>query len=447
MSLMQRSTARVQKLFKSKFVRDTLVLQAGKLVLFVVSVATFVIVFRELGAEQYGIYQLAINLHGIILTFNILGYGQSTITQMAEAVGAQDRDEVRNLMGFFMQMALLVGVLSFGVSLFAPAFSQAANDNSYIGELTRLYAVMIFMRPIFNLTLIALQSIRAMAAYSYLENAANLIESGLKIGAALLGWGALGIIVAYVVAYAIKAVLSLAVYVYYQRRRPEILPPVSDVLGKIGRVSVRPYMGFGVSVALDKNLAGLYTSLPLQFVGMWAGEAAAGFLSLAIKALSYPALFFTGVLTNLEVRFPADVGAGDFVRLQDNMRRVLRWTVPIAVLGYGAFAIFAPLLVPILDEEAIPAIDVVRVLCLYGAITGIGGIFGPLYRTLRLVRVNMVIKIVSLLAAALPAFWLIQHAGAIGGAWTVNLIYGLSVALTVIVVWSRLRGLAAAQAI
>ncbi|MBN2470708.1 MAG: hypothetical protein JXN59_08300, partial [Anaerolineae bacterium] len=189
----------------------------------------------------------------------------------------------------------------------------------------------------------------------------------------------------------------------------------------------------------------LYTLLPVQVVGMVAGEAAAGFLRLGLNALSYPNLLFKGILTNLETRLPADAGQGNYARLADNFLRLNRWLVPASVALYGGFALFAPLVLPILGEEYVPAIAVIRVLCITGLITGIGGSFGPLYRTLRMMRAMIVVKIAALVLAALPGLWLITTREALGGAWTVNLLYVLSVGMTMALVWTRLARLARDQ--
>jgi O-antigen/teichoic acid export membrane protein len=455
--MFQRLKALILNLLRIKFVRDTITLQAGKIVLTLVSVASFVFVVRGLGPEQYGVYQLVLTMHGLLLTFDLTGRSESTTTRLAEAIAAGDGAEVRNLMGYFMQMSLLVAVVACAVAfLFGAAFAEASYNNATIGELMKVYTLVLFLTPIYSLSLLTLQSTLAMRSYTFLENLTNVVESVLKIAVALLIGSASAMVAVYLLSSVIRAALGLRMYGRVRRRQPHLFPGMGGVLSAAWQVSPRRYWQFGFALALDKNLSQLFTLLPVQLLGMWGGEAAAGFLKLGISAMQYPTLLLSGVLTNLTTRLPADVGQQDYVRLRRNFGRVFRWMAGITVAMYGLLALFAPVAVPILGEEYTPAINVIRVLCVYGVITGLGGIFGPLYRTLRQMRAVLVVKGVALAGAALPAVWLIQYflgkgaegsedLLALGGAWSINLVFALSVALTIAVVWPRLNQLAKAQ--
>jgi len=439
----QRLIERIERLGRSRFVRDTITLQAGSLALTVIGAVAFVVVARGLGREAYGVYQLVLNSYGLLMTLNLTGLGPATITRLAEAIGAGDREQVRDLMGFFVQVSLAMAVLMLvAAALFGPALAV----NPVISDLLLVYMLTLFLLPWYHLLLLVLQAAREMPRMTLLENAGSLVEAVLKIAVVLLGWGAGGVIGALVATAAVKAAASLILYRRLQRRRPELLPAVGEVLSAARHNSPRPYWRFGFLLAVDKNVVALYTLLPVQALAMVSGEAAAGFLRLGLHALSYATMLFNGILTNLEARLPALAGQGDYARLVDNVRRVQRYLIPIAAGLYGVFALLAPLVAPILGEEYVPAIPVIRVLCLYGLVTGIGGVFGPLYRTLRLMRGILAIKIGTLLALAAPGLWLITRYGEVGGAWVIVLLYALSVALTIALVWPRLGHLAADQA-
>jgi O-antigen/teichoic acid export membrane protein len=444
--MIHRLTARVKNLLGSKFVRDTITLQTGTLILTAVNAVSFVIVVRALGPEQYGVYQLVLTMYGLLMTLNLTGLGPSTITRLAEAIGAADRERIRDLMGFFLQASAAVAVVALLAGLlFGPAFAAYSYANPFIGELFRAYALVLIFEPVYHLVLLTLQSLRAMRRYTLLENGALLLEAALKIAVVLLGYGAAGVIAASVAGSASKAAISLAIYHRQQRRQPDLLPGIGEVLGAMLRNSPRPFWRFGFLLALDKNVSGLYTLLPVQVLGMLAGEAAAGFLRLGLNALSYPNMLFRGVLTNLETRLPASAGQRNYLQLDDNFRRLMRWIVPLSAGLYGAFALLAPLVMPLLGEEYIPALPVIRVLCLYGFITGVGGAFGPLYRTLRMLGSMLATKVLALALAALPGLWLLRAWGPTGGAWTINLVYALAVGATIALVWPRLRRLARDQ--
>ncbi len=445
--LIQNAKRKTQTFLSSKFVRDTLTLQAGKIVLTGINVLASMIVVRGLGDTGNGQYALVLTMYGLLMTLNLTGLDASTVTRLSEAVGMKNRAETCHLMAFYVQMSLLVAVVFCSIAFAAgPTLAAASYGDARIGEWMRLYALSLFVEPLYSLSLITLQSTHAMRAYAALENGGMLLEAGLLTFAIVAGGGVTGVILARLAGVTLRASIGVWAYRRLQARRPEALPTVRDVLRAARTQSPRPYWRFGMLLALDKNLSILYTLLPIQLLGMWAGEEQAGFLKLALGALSYPALLFAGVLTNLEARLPADAGRKDYVRLEDNFRRVARWIGPLSVGIFGAFALAAPVLLWLLyGDEFIPAIPLAIILSIYGMVTGVGGIFAPVYRTLRLAREMIAVKLAALLIVAPLGVWLIREHGAVGGAWAINLIYLLSVGLTAAVVWPRLRRLAREQ--
>lgn len=328
---------------------------------------------------------------------------------------------------------------------------------------------MLFPLPVYHLMLLVLQSRRSMRAYTLLENGGVVVDVALVVIVVVTKTGAAGLVVAYLLSALVKAAGSVWAYRDLQRRRAEELPSIGEILTAARHNSPRPYWRFGFSLAIDKNLASLFLLLPQQFVGTAHGPAAVGFLKLAISALNKPAVVFTGILTNLAARVPANVGRGEYAQLEVNMRKVILVVIPGALILFSAFAVLAPLAVPILiGDEYTPVIPLIRVLCIYAVISGVGGVFGPLYRSLRLMRPILVAKVAALALAALPALWLVQQPfealigadtlnrlghglavlpplwladnfAALGGAWAINLVYALSVGLTIAITWPAMR--------
>jgi len=123
----------------------------------------------------------------------------------------------------------------------------------------------------------------------------------------------------------------------------------------------------------------------------------------------------------------------------------------------------------IFSRQWIPAIPVVAALAVYGIVGTVGGIIGPLYRGLNLMRPVIMIKLVTMAAILLPGLWLIQQrtaasdvwlviqrsspmlalgsqSGAVIGAWIVNGLLLVSALLTAFVALPALRRKAQEQA-
>lgn len=439
----RRARQWVARLLEIKFVRDTLALQTGNFVSVVVGVVASIVLVRGLGSAEYGLYSLMLTMYGLLMTLNLTGLGPSATTQLSEAVAAEDRAETARVMAFFVQMSLAVAVIAtaLALALAQPVAARSYGDAS-IGSLLQIYIFTLFFTPVHNLALTMLKSTRSMQSFTVFNNVTAVLDAALILGAILLGGAARGVVIARLVSAAIGMLLSLEVYWRLQRRHAA-LPPLAEVGRALRTTSPRPYWRFGFQLALDKNISQLYTLLPLQMLGMWATPQAAGYLRMALSALERPALFFSGILINMSVQVPADYGRREYARLRANFLRVLRWIVPLSVAVFGTFSLLAPLLVPIVyGEEYRPAVPAIIVLGVYGTITGIGGIFGPLYRSLRIMRAILLTKAIALAVAALPSIALVRAWGAVGGAWSINLYFAVSIALTIFVTWPRVTALA-----
>jgi len=446
-ALVRRARQWLRRLLEIKFVRDTVALQTGTLISVIVGVASSIILVRGLGGYQYGLYSLMLTMYGLLMTLNLTGLGPSATTQISEAVAAEDRAETARVMAFFVQMSLAVAVIATALSLpLAPGVAASSYGEASIGGLLQIYIFTLFFAPIHNLALTMLKSTRSMQAYTVFNNVTAVLDAALILAAILLDGTAWGVVIARLLSAVIGAGLSVGVYARLQRRFDETLPTLGEVARALRTTSPRPYWRFGFQLALDKNISQLYTLLPLQMLGMWATPQAAGYLRMALSALERPALFFSGILINMSVQVPADYARRDYARLRANFLRVLKWIVPLSLAVFGTFSLVAPLLVPLVyGEDYRPAVPAIIVLGIYGTVTGIGGIFGPLYRALRIMRAILVAKVLSLLIAALPSIALVRAWGTVGGAWSINLFYILSIALTIYVTWPRVTRLADAQ--
>jgi len=224
-------------------------------------------------------------------------------------------------------------------------------------------------------------------------------------------------------------------------------PSLGAVLRRVPGASVADYWRFGVTNALDKNVANLYTQIPVQMAGVLLGASAAGLVGFALNVMRQQAFFTSAVMDNMQAVVPQAVGRGDYARLWSNFSRVLLVLLVGGIGFYGVFALAAPLVVQwLFPPEWAGAVPLLRVLAVFGAVTTVGGVFGPLYRAFDYVRGAFVIKIVSLVLVVPVGVWATRVYGAVGGVWLVNGLYMVSVALTAWLTLPELRARARMEA-
>ncbi|MBL8161921.1 MAG: hypothetical protein JNJ61_08045 [Anaerolineae bacterium] len=440
---------RLRTFLKRKFVRDTLALQAGKLGTTFMMLVASVLVVRLLRPEAYGTWALANSVLAVWQVLNLTGVALSTNTRLALAVGAGDEREILNLFAFYVKVMLAWAIFSvIGLSLLGPALSERLyGGEQLVGQLATGLALTILPDALYNLVLIGLQSQRSMRAYSVLQNANQFVLLACTFAALLLSPTPEGLLVSRLSYSVITMLMALA---YYQRVCGAFTvryPTPLLILTQVRAVPVGPYWRFGVMNALDKNVASLFTELPLQLVGILAGKSAVAYLELGYKAMTIPALLTSAVFDNLQAVVPQAIGRGEYARLWQDFRRLVVVMTAAAVIFYAAFALFAPLFVPLIyGVEFIPAMTVIQVLAVYGAVTLVGGIFGPLYRALGLMLPALLVKVVTLILVLLIGLMVHRQTWtAVNGAWVVNTLYVMSVGLTIGVVLPALRRRAQAE--
>ncbi|MEO8395020.1 MAG: oligosaccharide flippase family protein [Chloroflexota bacterium] len=448
-------TARLRQLLRSKFIQDTLVLQAGKFSLILLSLISSVLVWRLLGPEGAGIFALGESLLNVWQSLDLTGVGTSVSVSLAIAIGANDNDSILDLLAFYVKVSLLVNVL---LTVLIVVFGMLITDRFYGGD-TRIVSIAILLSvgsladAGYGMVMMALRSRRSMRTFALLQNANQLVLTACMIAAVLIRAEPESLAVGRLV-YS-YATLLLA-YVVYQRTRTHgqvSYPTLRAIFTRAITVSPRRYWRFGIANAIDKNITSLFVQIPLQLVGSLAGAQAVGYLDLALSGITQAGTLTSAVLDNMQAVVPQAVGRGDYAGLWRNFRRVLVIMTLISLALYGLLALLAPFAIPpVLGSRWIPAIPPLVILTLYGAITTVGGNFSPLYRSFNLMRQTIIVKLIALALVVPIGLVLMQAAvardvsgssGAVAGAWMLTVIYALSITLTAVVTLPELRRRAA----
>jgi O-antigen/teichoic acid export membrane protein len=443
---------RTQHLLRRKFVQDTLALQVGKLGTTFLSGLAALLLWRLMGPTSYGVYVVAGSFFALWQTLDITGIGVLTGTRLAMAIGARDQTEILNLMAVYVQITLLFTIgLTLLVVLLGQPLAAAMHGDGQIGLLSAGLAVANTADALYGLVIIALQSRRSMKTLAVFQNVNQLILTASLVVAVLIRPTPESLVIGRLV-YSYST-MALALYAYTRLRTMGDVsyPPLRAIFARARTVSPRPYWRFGAANGIDKNLSNLFLQLPIQIVSALMGTRAVGYLDLAMSAIGYGSILTSAVFDNMAAVVPQAVGRGDFAGLRRNFLRVLLVLLVGSAVLFGALALFAPFVIPpLLGEEWERAIPALMSLAVYGAVTTVGGIFGPLYRALNLVGWAAAAKVTALVLVLPLGYTLLQSAsgiaqvnqaevGALIGAWMINGLYLISVVLTAVFTLRVLR--------
>lgn len=460
---------RARRLLRRKFVRDTLALQVSKIVSTGVSFISSVLVVRLMAPSAFGEWALAASFMAMWNSLNLTGIGPSTATRLAAAVGAQQPEQVLNLMAFYVRVALMWAAFSIAalaligpplasrlysveISLLSASFFRVTlhQPEPGVGVIAALFAWVLIPDAFYNLALIALQSRRSMQIAAVLENINGLMLAGCVVAALLVSPTAPGMLAGRLI-YSYSTMLLAFAFYRRERTRGSILyPPLLAILKRARSVPLGPYWRFGFAIALDRSIANFFVQIPLQLVGIFAGKEAAGYLGLAMRAINLPNTLASAVFDNMQTVVPQAIGRRDYANLYRNFNRVILVLTVGAAGFYGVMVILVHAIGPavagfLYGDSWLPAVPLLAIIALYGAATTVGGVFGPLYRSLELVWQAVAVKIVALAVGAPAGWWLVQQWGAAGGAWTIGLIFSVSSALTAFISLPMLRRRAQTQ--
>src|SRR4051812_30086183 len=125
-------TIRLQRLLANKFIRDTLVLQAGKFSLLALSLLSSVVIWRLMGPQAYGVFALAQSFLIIWQSLDFSGVGTSTSTRLAIAIGARDEGAILDLLAFYVKVNVAINVvLTLSIALLgAPVAASLYSGNT-----------------------------------------------------------------------------------------------------------------------------------------------------------------------------------------------------------------------------------------------------------------------------------------------------------------------------
>ena len=456
----------VKRLTDSKFVRDTAVLQIGKIGTTALSAISSLIAWRVLGPDVNGVFSLALGFVTLWNTLDLTGIPTSVRTHLGMAVGAQDEDAILDTLAVYVRVTTMVNLaITALIVLIGPAVAAWLYAGDFqIGVLAAGLAFTSFADGLYNLVLIGLQSRRQMRTVAFMNIANQIVLTVCVLVAVVLAPSAQGLVGARLVYSYTTMLFALWIYARQRREIEPALPHFAAIARRARHVPTRRYLSFGFANAVDKNLSAYFTQLPLQLVGVLAGTRAAGYLGLALSGISYLSILTSAVFDNMQAVVPQMIGRKEFGRLRRAFPRALIVLGVGGVCAYGVFALFAAQIIPpILGERWTPAIPAVTALAIMGIVTTIGGVFGPLYRALNVMWPIVAIKIVSLAAGLsvgyglikqwhiveapftiptpAPYLALLESYAAQSGAWTINLILVISVVLTAIItlreLWKR----------
>ena len=429
--------AKLAALRHSRFARDAAVLQVAGGITSVGNLASTMALAFLLGPQLQGSFYLAVALYSLAYLIANVGLSTVTVSNVAKAVGAGDGKLVVAWLGFMLRASLL---LSAGMLLMAwlalPTVATWLYDDVRVGE----WATLLCLVPVAEIPRMAcaaaLQGTRRMGELARLENATEGLRVFFVVCMILITGEAIGAVWGTLLASASSSVM--ATFLYRRARadeladpeRPVLLPAPREILGAWRRLPLTRGLLEGVQVGFLRNIDALLLDvLPMLFMGLFGGAAAAAYFRIAQRFLRMPLMLLQGISRTAMPAFSGIVGREGLPALR---RTFYKASAAGGLMILAVLAVVVPL-IPWLTRSFFPHeywVEVprfVNVLAAGFVVTGFSGALESFYvatgRVPVALRIGAVVGIPALGLMAVGG-WLLGDLGVALGV-TVTLMVGL----------------------
>ena len=419
-------TEKIQYYRQHWFVRNVAVLQVGSFAGTVFQAATGIFIARILQPELFGVYSLSIGLASLIGLLLGAGMQDAVATLVGSAYAKNSEEELRDALAFLLKITFYAGIATLAVFFFVPSIARHFYDNPSIGWYAGIVLLGVFISSSFNAVVqLGLQVAGKIKTLSLIVFGDQFLRSGLSLFFVFLGFGVVGGVSGQFAGAAAIFICSVLIWAGFKRNH-NIFPSLRDLFHRMGRVSVKKYLGFSLWVALDRNMGNLYMALPVVLTGIYVSTGEVSFFKLAFGYLNLVLSLLGPISVLLNMEFPK-MQVQDANKLKSSFIKISIFGLIIStVLTLGAVAVSSITFKILYGESFMPSVNYVLGLVIYGALFGIGVGLGPMWRALNKVKTSILINLVTLGIGIPVGLYLIKTFGLWGSVIMVTLWFTVS---------------------
>lgn len=196
---------------------------------------------------------------------------------------------------------------------------------------------------------------------SIIEITASSIASIVTVVTAIMGWGIWSLVLRSIVQSIVTSFLFIS-WAIRSGRLPRLHFNTADLEG---------YVGFGLYQMGEKAINYLGRNVDSLIIGRFLGAEVLGFYSLAVQLIKFPLSQFNPIIT--KVAFPTFSKIKEDEVLRRGYLKVISMISTIVFPMMAGMFVVAPLFVEVVYGSTwLPAVDVIRILCIVGMFKAVG---------------------------------------------------------------------------
>ncbi len=390
----------------------------GRIIAIVSSGLLMVLLARLLGPDEYGLLFLAISVFSTLGIFSKLGIAKSGARYVSE-YKEQNPEQLphifRTVLAFNVAAILVVAaVVTIGYEQIAAVLDEPGLTPFLL--LGALYLAFEALATYVRLMLQGLEAIKFSATLHAVDRGCRFV---FAVGFVVLGFGAVGALVGYILAFALVTVVGLGtIYVRYVRNHDRASSVEEGLPRRIGEYSV-PLTATSTANVLDKEV-------DTVLVGFFLNPVAVSYYVISKQVVEFvetPASALGFTLSPTYGSQKADGNVDQAARIYETaLSHTLLLYIPIAA---GLVLVAEPALELLFGNEYLNAVPVLQVLAIYAILRSITKLTSNGLDFLGRARERAIVKGVTALMNVVLNIILIPTIGVVGAAVATVITYSL----------------------
>lgn len=393
------------------------VVQGGGITLFgkmFTNASRFVMAFllaRLLGASQYGMYQLALNVSTLAVSLAMIGLDTAMLRYIAISVSRKDEKGLWGTLQIGIGLSALLSVLA-GTVLFALSH-YLANEVFHEPKLAPLLQIVSVATPFITLGDVLAGATRGFKNMSYAVIAQFIAQPLIKV--ILVGILAIfGLKVWQAVAiYAIGDVVSTLMLIYYLNRLFALNRPLHEA-----QRDLKGILGYAFPDWAARMLDQFQASIQALMIGSLNTLAGVGIFAVSNQLNILGHDFYSSINIAAKPLIAELHDQGDRVHLQRIYQTATKWSLIVNLPFFLAFILFPTKILAIFGESFESGALALIIVALANLIDVATGMCGTLLNMTGYTKLKLINTIFSLTLATILNMILIPRWGLVGAAIT-----------------------------
>ncbi len=378
-----------------------------------------IVVARFIGAEQFGLYNLALTPLTILSVVALLGLRESMTRYIPIFVRRRDEQGLWGTLQIGLGLTTLSSiVLGGGLVILADTVANEMFHTPELAPYLRIAGLIVPFTAIIDLIIPATQGFKQMQYKVYARDITlTLIKMALGITLLAMGFGTMGA----VVAHAVATIAAFAMLVYFLHKLFPLNRPITRA-----RHDVRQILGLSLPVYLSYVLDMLGGNLEVLLLGMLNTATAVGIFAAAARIGFVGNVFHRSIL-NVSPPIVSDLySQGESKQLERFYQVMSKWTFTFNLPVFIAIVMFPGTILSVFGDSFVAGSVALTIMAFGFLSTAAAGICGVIINMTGRTWLSMINSIGVLALTVALNLLLVPSMGVVGAAIAVA---GTSIAL------------------